>query len=331
MQALKNFFYVLIENLDYFGIFFLIFVAVAALAYATMTLLVHGPSETQVRLKRLLGNRTETPEEAPRPKFLGGEQVGVAAKISRPLHRLAATEDRSMRNRVRLRLIQAGYRSDAAFYNFLAAKIVLPALLILIYLAFRSFYRFSSDMIPGTITLVAIGYFTPNIWVWLMTKARQERIFKGLPDALDLMVVCVEAGLGLDMTFKRVGDEIRPLCKDLSDEFSLTNLEVRAGKSRDEAFRNMSLRTNVPEVHNLMTVLAQTSRFGTSLATALRIHADAMRVKRRQIAEETAAKATVKLIFPLVLFIFPAIFVVLIGPGAIKIVKYLMPVLGGGG
>jgi tight adherence protein C len=131
------------------------------------------------------------------------------------------------------------------------------------------------------------------------------------------------------MTFKRVGEEVRPLCKDLADEFALTNLEVRAGKSREDAFRDMALRCDVPEVSNLMTVLSQTSRFGTSLATALRVHADAMRIKRRQIAEETAAKSTVKLVFPLVLFIFPAIFVVLIGPGAIKIIKQLLPVLGG--
>lgn len=329
MQALKSIFYILLENVDYFGIFLLIFIAVAALAYAVIALLVRGPSETQTRLSKLLGGRNEPAEETSRPKFLEREEAGLAAKISKPLHRIAAIEDRSMRNRIRLRLVQAGHRSDIAFYNFLAAKLLLPILLTGAYMLFRSFYNFSPDMLLGTITLIAIGFFTPDIWVWLMTKARQERIFKGLPDALDLMVVCVEAGLGLDMTFKRVGDEIRPLCKDLADEFALTNLEVRAGKPRDEAFKNMMLRTDVAEVHNLMTVLAQTSRFGTSLATALRVHADAMRVKRRQIAEETAAKATVKLIFPLVLFIFPAIFVVLIGPGAIKIIKYLMPVLGG--
>lgn len=330
MQSIKNLFYVLISNLDYFGILFLLFVAIVALAFALMTVLSPGQSPTQQRLARLLGRRIDSSaDEAARPKFLEREQPGVAARISRPLHRLAALEDRSMRNRIRLRLIQAGYRSDAAFFNFLAAKILLPVLLIGTYLLARAFYSISPDMILGLIALMLIGYFTPNLWIWLMTLARKERIFKGLPDALDLMVVCVEAGLGLDMTFKRVGEEVRPLCKDLADEFSLTVLEVRAGKPRDEAFKNMTLRTNVPEVSNLMTVLAQTSRFGTSLATALRIHADAMRIKRRQIAEETAAKATVKLIFPLVLFIFPAIFVVLIGPGAIKIIKYLMPVLGG--
>jgi tight adherence protein C len=145
------------------------------------------------------------------------------------------------------------------------------------------------------------------------------------------MVVCVESGLGIDMTFKRVGDEMRPLCKDLSEEFTLTNLEVRAGISREDAFKNMNLRIGLSEVNSLMTILTQTSRFGTSLATALRVHADSMRIKRRQMAEEQAAKSAVKLIFPLVLFIFPAIFVVLIGPGAIQIIKYLLPALSGSG
>jgi tight adherence protein C len=298
-------------------------------AYAAVMFLSRGESDIQNRLSRLLGKRERAIDDISRPKFLERDEPGMAARISRPLHGLAALKDRSMRNRLRLQLIQAGYRSDTAFYNYLAVKLILPIVLVVIYLVSRVFYRFGADTLLAIIALLVIGYFTPNLWVWLMRKARQERIFKGLPDALDLMVVCVEAGLGLDMTFKRVGDEVRPLCKDLADEFALTTLEVRAGKSRDETFRDMALRCNVPEVSNLMTVLSQTSRFGTSLATALRVHADAMRTKRRQIAEEIAAKSTVKLIFPLVLFIFPAIFVVLIGPGAIKIIKSLMPALGG--
>ena len=186
-----------------------------------------------------------------------------------------------------------------------------------------------SQALLKVILYAILGYYIPNMWIYLATKARQERIVKGLPDALDLMVVCVEAGLGLDATFKRVGDEMHELCKDISDEFSLTTLEIRAGNSRDEAFKNMTIRTGVNEIGSLMTVLTQTSRFGTSLATALRVHADSMRVKRRQLAEEVAAKSTVKLVFPLVLFIFPAIFVVLIGSGAIRIIKVLVPALGG--
>ena len=144
------------------------------------------------------------------------------------------------------------------------------------------------------------------------------------------MVVCVEAGLGLDMTFKRVGEEIRSISKELSDEFLLTNLEVRAGQSRQDSFKNMALRTGVPEINQLMSMLNQTNRFGTSLATALRVHSDAMRVKRRQTAEEIAAKAAIKLLFPLVFFIFPALFVVLLGPGVIQIFRVLLPAMQGG-
>jgi len=330
MQALKNIFFVLLENLDYIGILLLFFVAIFALCYALVVMIFGGQSETQARLSKMLGLGGKPKQEQDRPRFLEQKQSdSLTAKISRPLHRLATLDDRSLRNNTRLKLVQAGYRSDKVFYNYLAAKIVIPLLLIFIYVSSRAFYSLAMDMLLGIIAMFIIGFFTPNVWLWLMRKDRQQRIFKGLPDALDLMVVCVESGLGLDMTFKRVGDEIESLCKDLADEFSLTTLEVRAGTSRDEAFRNMSLRCNVPEVSNLMTVLAQTSRFGTSMATALRVHADAMRIKRRQFAEEKAAKSTVKLVFPLVLFIFPAIFVVLIGPGAIRIMKNLFPAIGG--
>ena len=329
MQLLKSYFYSIAGSLDYIAILLLVFLAAVLLVFAGIALFLRGQSPTQIRLAKLLHPQVGPAEESVRPKFLAREAETLASKISRPLHRLASRDDRSMRNRLRLRLIQAGYRSDAAFYNYLAAKIVLPIILLLGYMFSLALYKITADTFLIALLFVLAGYFFPNFWVWLMMKSRQERIFKGLPDALDLMVVCVEAGLGLDMTFKRVGEEIRPLCKDLSDEFTLTNLEIRAGKSRDEAFKNMSLRANTPEVHNLMTVLTQTSRFGTSLATALRVHADAMRIKRRQMAEETAAKSTVKLVFPLVLFIFPAIFVVIIGPGAIQIIKYLLPTFGG--
>jgi len=144
------------------------------------------------------------------------------------------------------------------------------------------------------------------------------------------MVVCAESGLGLDMTFKRVGEEIRPISKNLSDEYHLTIMEIRAGKTRSDSFRNMAMRTGVQEVNNLMTILIQASRFGTSVAKALRVHADAMRIKRRQIAEEKAAKVAVKLVFPLLFFVFPALMIVLAGPAFIKVFRVLLPALSGG-
>jgi tight adherence protein C len=232
---------------------------------------------------------------------------------------------------MQLTLVRAGYRSDQAIYNYLAAKILCPIIYFLFFMFTRMVYNFQTQVILSIILLIILGFFTPNLWVFLMMKTRQEKIVKGLPDALDLMVVCVESGLGIDMTFKRVGDEMLPLCKELSDEFTLTTLEVRAGVSRDVAFKNMNMRIGVPQINSLTTVLSQTSKFGTNLAKALRVHADSMRIKRRQIAEATAAKSAVKMVFPLVLFIFPAIFVVLVGPGALKIIKYLIPALRGGG
>lgn len=211
----------------------------------------------------------------------------------------------------------------------MTAKVLLTIIFPTTYIATTVFSSFSLTRLLIILVLVIIGFGLPDTIVGFIIRSRQKRIIRALPDALDLMVICVEAGLGIDMTFKRVGDEIRPICKDLSEEFDLTNLEVRAGKSRADAFKNMFLRTGVPEINNLMTILIQTSRFGTSLAKALRIHSDAMRTKRRQIAEEIAAKSTVKLVFPLVCFIFPAIFVVLVGPGVINIIKVLFPAMGG--
>jgi tight adherence protein C len=328
MDRLLNFIYVVGDNLDYYGILALVFMASVAVV-AAVFFLFGRQSAALERLGRLLPSRKEAATH--KPKLLDEEDTGLLATITKPLHTIIVPKEGSTKKKIRLRLIRAGFRSEISFQNFLASKVILGFLFPGIYIATRIFYRFTPDVILVCCLLAVAGFFLPNLYIWLVTKGRQDGMVKALPDALDLMIVCVEAGLGLDMTFKRVGDEIRPISKDLSDEFQLTNLEVRAGRAREESFKDMALRTGVPEVHNLMTVLIQTSRFGTSVAKALRVHADAMRVRRRQKAEEKAAKSTVKLIFPLVLFIFPAIFVVLVGPAAIQIAKVLLPVLGGAG
>jgi tight adherence protein C len=329
MNTLLNYFYVVLDNLDYYGILILAFLTVAAAVLAVFFLFNRRSALSQ-RLARLSpsGNKTI---KAQKPKLLEDEENGLVARISRPLHEVVAPKKGATTKKLRLKLIRAGFRSEKAFRTFLTSKVLLGVLFPATYVAAKIFYRFTPDMLLICIALAILGFFLPNVYIWFVAKGRQNAMVKALPDALDLMVVCVESGLGLDMTFKRVGDEIRPIDSNLSDEFHLTNLEIRAGRPRDESFKDLSVRTGLAEVHNLMTILIQTSRFGTSVAKALRVHADAMRIKRRQLAEEQAAKSTVKLIFPLIFFIFPAIFVVLVGPGAIQIATVLFPVLGGGG
>jgi tight adherence protein C len=329
MNTLLNYYYVVLGNFSYFGILALVFMAATTAVFGLLILFSRN-SAGSARLSRLMPSTEESP--ARKPRLLEEAPKDFVAKFARPLHEIVVPKEGATKKSTRLKLIRAGLRSERAFHIFLAVKVLLAILFPASYLATRVFFSFDPQGLILIACLLPIaGYYLPNLYIWLLTKDRQEGIVKALPEALDLMVVCVESGLGLDMTFKRVGDEILLINKNLSEEFRLTNLEIRAGRSRDDGFKDMALRIGVPEVHNLMTVLSQTSRFGTSLAKALRVHADAMRVKRRQRAEEQAAKSTVKLVFPLVVFIFPAIFVVLVGPAAVQIAKVLLPSLSGQG
>jgi tight adherence protein C len=175
----------------------------------------------------------------------------------------------------------------------------------------------------ATVWFSALGYVAPTIFIGGRIRRRQKEMQKALPDALDLLVVCVEAGLGLNQALVRVSEEIERLSPVLSEQFALVNLEIRAGTPRDDAFRNMGERTGLDDLKSLMAMLIQTDRFGTSIAQALRVQADTLRTKRRQRAEEAAAKTTIKLVFPLVLFIFPAMFVVILGSAMIQIFQAL--------
>ena len=169
-----------------------------------------------------------------------------------------------------------------------------------------------------------LGFYAPELWVDMAISRRQQKIQDGFPDALDLMVVCVEAGMGLDQAIKRISDEMQTTHKTISHEFAKMNMEMRAGRSRRDAMRNLADRTGVADVNTLVTLLIQTDKFGTSIAQALRTLSSSMRIKRRQRAEELAMKLPVKLLFPLILFIFPSLFVIIIGPGAIQIYRTLI-------
>ena len=219
------------------------------------------------------------------------------------------------------RLVAAGYRSNEALITFFGIRVGL-ALAIFALLALPLVVRPNVVLALGG---AGLGYMLPNIVLGRLAKKRQHRIRLSLPDALDLLVVSVEAGLGLDQALVRVGDELSVTHPDLSDELRLINLELRAGKPRSEALHNLGARTGVDDLVSLVAMLVQTDKFGTSVAQSLRVHSQSLRTKRRQRAEEEAAKTGVKMVFPLVFCIFPALYVVTLGPAVIKFIEVLAP------
>ena len=224
---------------------------------------------------------------------------------------------------LRLRLVQAGFRRDEAVTIFFGIRVA-AALGLFALLASGLVFKSNIVMALGG---AGIGYVIPGFLLARMAKRRSHRIRLSLADALDLMVVSVEAGLGLDQALQRVGQELAFAYPDLSDELRLVNLELRAGKARADALRNLADRSGVDDLSALVTMLIQTDKFGTSVAQSLRVYSETLRTKRRQRAEEAAAKVGVKMVFPLVFCIFPSIWVVTIGPAAIKFVKVRVPMV----
>ena len=223
--------------------------------------------------------------------------------------------------KLRARLVAAGYRRPEALPVFVGMRLGF-AVVSFVLLALPVFGRANIFLAIGA---AAMGYLLPGMALGRMAQRRQHRIRLSLPDALDLLVVSVEAGLGLDQAIQRVGEELAFAHKDLSDELRLVNLELRAGTGRSDALHNLAKRTGVDDLSSLVAMLVQTDKFGTSVAQSLRVHSETLRTKRRQRAEEAAAKTGVKMVFPLVFCIFPAIWVVTIGPAAIRFVQVLFP------
>jgi tight adherence protein C len=226
------------------------------------------------------------------------------------------------------RLIRAGFRNPNALKLLYGAKFVLAILVpvMAVGVIANSSWE-SSTKIMATLASVAIGFFAPNEYVRTVASRRQKQIRRGLPNALDLLVVSVESGLGLDQAIVQVAKELEHAHPEITEEFSLMNLELKAGKRRIEALRNLADRTNVDDLKKLVAVLIQADRFGTSIAATLRNHAEFMRVQARQVAEEKAAKLGVKLVFPIFFCILPSLFVVTVGPMAIKVVRELIPMI----
>ena len=227
-------------------------------------------------------------------------------------------------SQTRLWLIQAGYRNAQHLTIYRGLRVLFAAI------GFLSVFLitgFDSPML--LLGMLAFGFFIPRFILKKKLKERQRRIRLGLPDGLDLTVICVEAGLSLDQAMMRVGQDLRHAHPELSAEFHLFDLETRAGKPRVEALRNLAERTGVDDVRSLVGTLIQTDRFGTSVAQALRVHSDSLRTERRQRAEEQAAKTTVKMIIPLVLFVMPSLIFVTVGPAVIQLMHIFMPMAGG--
>ncbi|MGD8894244.1 MAG: type II secretion system F family protein [Desulfobacterales bacterium] len=228
-------------------------------------------------------------------------------------------------SKLRPLFLKAGLRHENTPGIFLGAKVALsvlmPLSILLVQMLLPVFVLPAKQLVVLSVVLAIVGFYLPNLWLRLKISRRKETILKGFPDALDLMVVCVEAGMGLDSAVTRVAEEIELNNKILSDELKLYNLEMRAGKLRKDALKNLAMRTDVEEVNNLVTLLLQTEKFGTSVGQALTVYSETMRTQRFQRAEEMAAKIPTKLLFPLIFFIFPSLFVVLMGPAAITIVK----------
>jgi tight adherence protein C len=225
-------------------------------------------------------------------------------------------------------LIMAGYRTDAAVTIFFGIKIVLGVVFLLLALLGRD-YMVANSVLRVVLVIAGgfVGFSGPNFFLDRMITKRQERLRLSLPDALDLMVVSVEAGLGLDQAMQHVARELQFSHREVSEELALVTLEMRAGKRRSEALKNLGDRTGESEIKKLIAILVQNDRFGTSMAESLRSHSDFMRVRRRQEAEERAAKVGVKLVFPIFFFILPSMLVVAAGPGLLQVFKNLFPMM----
>jgi tight adherence protein C len=299
----------------------IVFVMTAVFAGSLAALVLNRQTDARRRLDRIMAPPKDRVVAAPVEALALTDDVGpTLSKVSKVL----PTSTKEM-SRIRRRLARAGFTAPAAAVVYAALEVVLPVVAGLGAFAVLGSPR---GFMVGTFLAIA-AYLLPGIMLGRIITRRQQAIANGLPDALDLIIVCVEAGLSLDQAVLKASEELALSHRALADELQQVTNEVRAGKPRMEAFRNFADRTKVDDVRALVAMLIQTDRFGTSIAQSLRTHADTSRTVRRQRAEERAAKLGVKLVFPLVFCLFPAMYVVTLGPGAIRIIRVLIQGLGG--
>jgi tight adherence protein C len=293
----------------------LIFAAVTAAAWAVYQTAATERNPVTMRLRELrIQSQANLTSYARRPPLL--------AKLIAQLGGFLPAKDGS--DAMRTGLIRAGFRREDAVLVFLGSKVLCAVVLPILWMTIGYALGKTVGNVMGVSVLLGfVGFYLPTFYVALKQGGRHLEITSALPDALDLMVVCVEAGLGLGAAIQRVGLEIRLASTSLSDELALVNQEMQTGVSRSDSLRNLAERTGVEDIYSLVAMLIQTDKLGTSVAASLRAHADSMRTRRRQRAEQMARKAAIKLAFPLVLLIFPALLVTILGPAGIQLLKAL--------
>ena len=302
-----------------------LFVAVFGFVYGVGGLLWRGRG-VRGRLHEVVGRSAL--EGAIEPS----EWQARVARVAGPVARLAApTKDEEI-GRIRAKFLNAGFRNESAPVIYFAAKALLAIALPVALLLFTDVREWEGNQpMLGLLAAAAFGYYLPNGLLARLTGIRQRELFEAFPDALDLMIVCVESGVSLDAAIARTASEISLRSPKLAEELTLVGLELRLGATRERALRNLATRTGLDEISSFVAMMLQADRFGTSIGDSMRVQADALRVRRRQRAEEQAAKIPLKMLFPLIFCIFPSLLLVLMGPALIQIYRILLPTMGGGG
>ncbi|QDU97967.1 type II secretion system F family protein [Lignipirellula cremea] len=309
---------------------FAVFGACGAVAWLALEWMSASKSRSEQRLDEIRdpGARARKAEGRMTASDAMSKMLAKASPLANSLKPKTEKEE----NKLRLKMMQSGFRHESAPSIFLSLKFLSLLTGFLLgggSLLFRSEWGMSAFLWAGFIA--GAMFYLPDIGLWFVRKKRKEAIFLGLPDALDLMVVCVEAGLGLDQAMRKVAEEMKKSYRVIAEEFGLCNMHMQMGRTRSAVLHELGERSGVDDVRALASIIVQADRFGSSIAQALRVQSDSMRVRRRQMAEEKAAKTAVKLIFPLVIFIFPGIFVILVGPAAITMMNEMFPAMQGKG
>jgi tight adherence protein C len=308
-----------------------LFACVFGLSLAAMY--VFAPKAMRRRIEQVGGGRT-TAVPGVQPDATNEAWYEKLVQISEPLSRLSTPKEGWEVSALRVRLMNAGWRSPGAVAIFFGTRTVLalllPTLAAMWMISGGGAASSVTQFAVVLVTLVAFGYYLPALVIARVVARRKRAIFEDFPDAIDLLTVCVEAGLGLDAALMRVAEEIRLRSAVVADELELTLLEMRSGYAKEKALRNLAMRTGVEDVDSFSTMLIQAERFGTSIGDSLRVLSDTLRTRRRMLAEEKAAKIALKLLFPLMFCIFPALMVVLMGPAMLHIYRTMLPTMNGG-